>query len=153
MNKFVVFTFFMLTVHQLEASEVQCERKENESFHLVGSVKTCFMQTVTAITSPGFSITPKDDTIEGLRIDGNKKIHFLPEKVAEKFPKLLAYFANRCSVTEISKSNFEVLVKLRILLLSFNQIEKIYSNTFEDLKSLEYIQLSKKFHISLFDFQ
>lgn len=145
MKKFVVPALLMLTVCKLEAKEVQCERMGNFNYHLVGSVNSCFMLTMTTIDTPGFTISSaKNETVEGLRLAENRKIRFLPEKVSEKFPNLLAYYAYSCSLTEVFKINFEKLVKLKILLLDSNQIVKIPSDTFEDLKSLEYVQLRKK---------
>lgn len=73
----------------------------------------------------------------------NKKINFLPEKVADTFQNLLAYLASNCSLTEVSKINFE---KLHENIRAYgNKIEKIASNTFEGLTALAYFYLCKRF--------
>lgn len=144
MNDFVIFTLLVLAARQLRSAEIRCEKKENYNWHIVGSAKACFMNSATTINSTGLTITPRDETIGGLHLQSNQKVRFLPEKVSETFPNFLAYYAYGCSLTEVSKIHFENLVKLRVLQLSGNQIEKIPSNTFEDLKSLEYLDLSKK---------
>lgn len=110
------------------------------------------MQITTTINSTGVTIAPRDETIKGLTMYNNQKIHFLPEKLNETFPNLSTYLASACSITEISKMNFENLDKLRFLSLHSNHIEKIARNTFEDLKSLEVLYLRKKF-ISLIQLQ
>lgn len=147
MSSFFIFSLILLALHETKADEVAC--KKIDIFYYknfgIGSPRTCFMNHVTAIGSPMFRISsPKDDRVEGLYFWKNKKIRFLPEKVAERFPHLLMYAAWECSLTEISKSNFRSLARLTFLGLSQNQIEKIAGNTFEDLASLEHLFLSRK---------
>lgn len=146
MKEFMVFALLMLTVH-VKANIVKCEWTEYyDYFHGEDPASnTCYMHTVTTINSPGFILLSKTKNIERLVMHGNKKIRFLPEKVAESFPDLLHYLAQRCAITEISIVNFENLTKLRNLNLRENQIEKIADNTFNDLKSLTHLWLSKKF--------
>lgn len=134
----------LLMARQLHSAEVRCEKKEIKNWYLVGSENSCYI-TATTIASPGFTISQRDGAIGGLYFAENKEIYFLPEKLAETFPNLLTYFAHSCSITEVSKIHFENLVKLRTLELFRNQIEKIPSNTFEDLKSLEHLDLSMKY--------
>lgn len=75
----------------------------------------------------------------------NKIIQFLPEHVAEEFPNLLSYDANNCLIKAVSKKISIARGKWFLLSLGSNQIEQIASNTFEDLTSLEFLSLSKKF--------
>lgn len=74
---------------------------------------------------------------------GNSKISFLPQGVGGKLPNLLSYAATYCSVKAIFKDNFKGLSKLIYLGLNRNEIEKIPTNTFEDLKVLEKLELGK----------
>lgn len=76
-------------------------------------------------------------------LGNNKKIRFLPENPADKFPNLKLYRPYSCSIEEISKVNFKDLRKLRKLYLDNNAIRKVASDTFEDLTSLEYLSLGK----------
>jgi Leucine-rich repeat (LRR) protein len=86
----------------------------------------------------------RDETIEGLSFWCNYRIKYLPIQVSEKFPNLLAYQASYCSITEISKDHFQGLSKLKLLHLAANQIEKISTDTFEELVALEGLDLSNK---------
>lgn len=136
----------MISVHQLHANTVKCESKANFSYWGYagnGADRTCFMKTETAINSTGFIISSRDEHIGALQMHLNEEIRFLPEKVSETFPNLLLIWAYKCSLTEVSKNNFENLAKLRSLFLNNNQIEKIPSNAFEDLMSLSILYLRK----------
>lgn len=104
--------------------------------------KVCLMTDETSIGSNKVSISsPRDEVIKGLTFHWNKKVLFLPIKIAEVFPFLEALIAFECSLTTISKENFRNLKSLRRLDLDNNNIEKIYKNTFEDLTSLELLDL------------
>lgn len=107
-----------------------------------------------AIDSPGALITTDDDlSIKGIFFDENGKVFFLPDNVHEKFPLLLAYSAWRCSIKAINKRNFEELYNLEYLSLGVNFIERIETNTFEDLMALKQLHLRKIRKIfSLFTF-
>ena len=124
------------------ADQVSCEKIENYGWYF-GSSKTCYMDKTTEINSADTTIASRDESIEGLRFWGNKKIKFLPIKVSEKFPNLLGLEAGLCSLTTISTANFKGLNKLRFLGLQYNQIKKIRSDVFEDLVALEYLYLCK----------
>lgn len=150
MNEFVAVVLLLLMVRHINANEIECEKKKNYDYGWarVESAKTCLMLAVTLIGYRGFEISPRDDLIGGLQMQGNKKIHYLPEKVAETFPNLLIYYAQGCSLKEVSKVNFENLIKLRMLILNWNRIEMICSDTFEDLKSLEHLELCEEVFFS-----
>lgn len=106
--------------------------------------KTCFMCNSTTINSSEFTISHEyDATIGGLNFFGNKDILFLPKNPARQFPSLETYDAGNCSIKQIFKSNFEKLHKLKYLYLQSNAIEKINSDTFEDLIHLEQLSLCK----------
>lgn len=124
-----------------------CERIANYSISwgslIVLNAKTCFLDTVI-IDSIGFSLTTQpDSTITGFRSYGNRKIQFLPENVGETLPNLVFWHASYCSIKTISRDNFKNLSKLRGLGLQGNQIEKISSDTFDDLTALQILWLSK----------
>lgn len=148
MNQFFVILLLTLASRQAFAKEVSCESVEVYKYDQgpVGSVITCFMNRATAINSTGVTILwPRDETIEGLQLQMNFRIQFLPERVGEKFPNLLIYHAFVALITEVSKVNFQGLSKLQVLLLSSNKIERIASNTFEDLTSLEVLYFGMEF--------
>lgn len=137
------FFIFILLVYfwSAKAIEVPCERVEKS-----GGFVDCFMDQTTAITSDTVKISDaREESISKLWFDHNSKIFFLPIEIHEKFPNLIQINAFNCSISTISKSNFVKLSKLRILYLENNKIEKIDSDTFDDLISLEEIDLSKCF--------
>jgi Leucine-rich repeat (LRR) protein len=74
---------------------------------------------------------------------GNLKISYLPLNVGDVYPNMRSYPVNYCSVKSIRKENFKGLNKLTHLGLNRNQIERIMSNTFDGLKSLERLELGK----------
>lgn len=105
----------------------------------IGLLKTCSIKQ--AIDSIGFTFVSVHEELYGLWLGVNEKTVFLPIKVNENFPNLIAYAATECSIKTIEKKNFEKLNKLKVVRLEINQIEKISSDTFEDLASLEYLYL------------
>lgn len=127
---------------ELQAAAFTCEKIEDQSLSSpVGTVSACCMTETTSIDTPEATITTHDSSISAINFQQNKKIKFLPINVVESFAYLLAYTASSCSLKEISKSKFKGLRKLQILWLSYNQIEKISSDTFEDLTDLKKLYL------------
>lgn len=141
-----IFFVVVLVAHKALSSSVECEKVETYEYNSyeIGSPRTCFMEENTIIDAVGVTISSRDRTVEGLSLADNKKIKFLPEKIADKFPNLILYRARSCSIENISKTNFRSLGKLINLVLFANKIEKIPRDTFEDLTSLKYLHLGKK---------
>lgn len=126
-------------------NEITCESIAGGSWNdgLV-NLKTCRMRSSTSINSFGIIIeSSKDESVKGLSFYTNKNISFLPVNVAEVFPDLEGYSADDCSIKIVSKIYFQNLSKLTTLGLSNNLIERIPTNTFEDLTSVEIITLRK----------
>lgn len=148
--KFGIYRIFvcLLFVTQysiaIKAMEIACEKiGEGNWGDPVGEAKICLMHQSTIIDKSDFKILTRDESINALDFNNNKKIEFLPIKVFENFPHLLGYSARGCSIKEVSKKNFENLNKLKVLWLGDNQIEKIPSDAFEDLSALEKVYLCK----------
>lgn len=132
------FISFMIIIF-VEASSrrVPCERFEGTS---------CLMTIKTVIDSFGTIIsTGKNEVLASLTFDGNKKVSYLPIKVHKSFPNLRNLTARNCSLKSISRYNFENLTKLDQLRLDYNQIKKISSEAFRDLKSLTLLILGEIF--------
>lgn len=104
----------------------------------------CFMTDSLVIDKPNVILGTRDVEVTKLTISDNKNVTFLPIKVAEKLPNIIIYFAYKNAIKVVSRENFAGLSKLTTLFLNSNQIEKITSDTFQDLISLENIQFSKK---------
>lgn len=79
----------------------------------------------------------------------NKHLFFLPENISTTYPNLNALSAELCSIKEISKLNFHGLKELKSLWITGNPLQRIASNTFEDLESLERLYLCKISFIKL----
>lgn len=147
MLKFVILLLIVLVRDKAFSKEIFCDKVGPYDYNRlgIGSPKSCYMRNNSTIDSNGFEIASlRDESVEGLTLSHNKMIRFLPEKIFEKFPNLLIYIANNCSLSRILKNNFKGLEKLKILSLSSNQIEIINSDTFEDLSSLEVLGLRKE---------
>lgn len=119
-------------------TEVECENIMNARSDII-----CEMRESTSIESADVRISNYDEIVTWLTLSINKKIHYLPVKVAESFPNLVEYWAHNSAIKKISKMNFESLTQLKVLLLQGNEIQEIPSDTFEDLTSLKTLYLSK----------
>ena len=128
------------------ADQVSCEKIVND-YWVIGTWRTCYIGKTSEISSADTKIVSRDESVERLDFSGNGKIKFLPIEVDEKIPNMIYFSAGRCSLTKISKANFKGLSKLRVLYLSYNKIEMIGSDVFEDLIALEEVFLGEfKFH-------
>lgn len=132
----------LLCVAEVSTSQVPCEGIKVPSYF---NHKSCLMNRTTTIDSPRFTIlSAVDDSVEGLFLADNKKISHLPVGVDKVFRKLLIIVATSCSIKNLTNENFSNLTQLTTLYLGANQIEKIMSDTFTDLRSLVTLDLSKK---------
>lgn len=123
---------------EIDSEEIFCEK-----FLQFGLHDSCFVTERTAINSTNFVIgEQKDEEIGGMIFDSNKNIEYLPNKIYLQFPNLVVYKADRCSLTQISKQNFEQLKRLKVISLVSNQLKKISGNTFTGLGSLQEVNLS-----------
>lgn len=122
---------------------VACEFVRNEKYFYLDRQKTCSIPN-TAINSDDTTVA-KAESVTALSFDSNKKVLFLPVEVAVSFPNLVYYSALNCSVKRILKKHFKDMKKLKILVLSKNQIDTIRRDVFEDLNLIEFIGLGKKF--------
>lgn len=137
----IIHSAFSIAIIE-KTSKIECETVTNYHWIDVGDRKSCFMNETTEIDSNRFTIVaPRDSTIEGLYFHKNKRIFYLPVNVHQKFPELEVLTASYCSVKQISKNNFKNLKELKFLWLESNQIKTIPRDTFEDLQSLQKLEL------------
>lgn len=125
-----------------ESQKIACGRTKNATLEGV-SFKTCFSSHTARSDSPYSTFEDVDYSIQFISFVFNKKILFLPIRVAENFPNLLIYHATFCSIKTVQKVNFKDLSRLRWLFLDGNQLETIASDTFEDLTSLFRLEMSE----------
>lgn len=125
-----------------KAVEVPCERVGIKGFvhHCSFDLKT------TEINSDDVKISDaRNENTTMLFFYNNIRISFLPIEIHEKFPDLLGIIARDCAILTISKKNVNKLRKLEVLDLAKNKIQKIESDSFDDLTNIEFIGLGKRF--------
>lgn len=126
------------------SAEVYCEKLRDSRF-LNTTERWCHMEKTTKINLTGVTISSKrDDSVKVITFSGNRQIFFLPIRVHEKLPSLVDIYADRCSISVITKINFEGLSQLESLFLNSNKIKRINGDTFEGLTKLREIFLSMK---------
>lgn len=79
-----------------------------------------------------------------------KHFFFAYIRLDETFSALSVIHAVNCSIKALSKTNFRNLNRFNALYLRWNQIEKIASDTFQDLVSLKHLGLGKTCEIAIF---
>lgn len=131
-------TLLLLVIHSNGLKYVPCESVA------IGTRGwfTCFMQDATVIEASDFKIsTPRDERVQEILFNRNRKISFLPLGTSKNFPNLTGYSARNCSIKNLRKENFQNLNALKGIYLDNNQIETILSETFESLISLQEVFL------------
>lgn len=139
--------FCVLTLSESTGMRIACESVRSEKYFYLDRQKTCSIPN-TAINSDDTTVA-KAGSVTAISFNGNKKVKFLPVEVAFTFPNLVYYSALNCSIKVILKKHFKDLKKLKILILSENQIEIIRKDVFEDLRLLEFIDLGRKSFLKL----
>lgn len=141
---FSVILALLLPLLVRSSNEVICERFENHLWKADhAQLETCFIQE-QRIGSLGYSIgSLHDENVTGLWFDDNEDLFYLPENVSRTYPNLQGLSAERCSLRAIGKDNFRGLKSLRFLWLTNNMLERIPSDTFQELVSLEKLYLCK----------
>lgn len=142
---FRVFWFAILIVAcllQVKTQEIDCQKVLEMYWpDIVGRVDVCFISTFTIIEQPGATISMHNDSITGLYLELPYRMFFLPDKVGENFPNLIAYYAEEGAISTLSRANFKGLTQLKWLDLWDNLITEIASDVFQDLVALERIDL------------
>lgn len=131
-----------LSLPLAHAQQILCEKFQPLTSY-IGEHQSCSMREFTVISAPNCSLAERNELVEGLNFDGNKKISYLPLHVSANFPNLLVLTADSCFVIAITGDNLKNLNKLEELWLYGNLIERIDSDTFKDLTSLEWLNLGE----------
>lgn len=136
-NKFFTLFFLCLWVLEVKAVDFECvipyatARMCNKIDYFAESTKV-----MKIVGERDEKVT--DLTISSIRSEGMK---YLPIQVHLTFPNIEDYVAYYCDIVEVSKANFENLIKLKTIYLNGNKIEIIGSDTFYGLVNLNYIGL------------
>lgn len=106
-----------------------------------------------SIDSEGTTVSPSSDSanFKGIYFERSKDVKYLPEKLAEKFPDLLAMQVIHCEVKSVQKKHFANLKNLFYLSLFENKIKVIATDAFDDLPKLEILYLSNNENIKKLD--
>lgn len=124
---------------ELDSVDISCER-----FRDISGFEFCVMNKETVINASNFVVADlRDEEIEGITFNENKNIEYLPYKIHMQLPNLDTYWARKCAIKQITKENFEKLIRLKSLDLTYNQIQKISGNTFKGLESLTNVDLGE----------
>lgn len=124
--------------NQISCLREDCGRKRN--------IVCCSFEKSLVINSRDFFISDRrEDGVTHIILNQNSKIEFLPILVFLKFSNVQTYKADRCSIREVAKINFEHLPRLQVLNLAFNRIETLRHDTFKGLLALRNISLSNIF--------
>lgn len=145
--KLILIAIF-LSVCDAASREIACESFKNGSWTFEGREHICYMTVATSINSNDFKILSSgNESIKALTFFENRKIQYLPVDIYKSFPNLTEILGHSCSIRSLYKDNFRNLWMLKELWLIDNQIERINSDTFEDLTALEWLDLSKKLSV------
>lgn len=105
---------------------------------------------VTVLSEKTEINSTRKDYVKALGMKSNSKIGYLPVKVSEVFPNLVAYGSQNCSLREIRAEPFLGLRKLQYLSLQQHMISHIAPDAFRDLKRLKYLFLNQN-HLQYVD--
>lgn len=142
--------FFVILIvkvlHADSSNQIACGIiKDQMEFSAIGSQRTCFVGADTIVDRRDYTFSiEKDETVKALVFGKNPKLQYLPIRVNENLPKLLTYTSNGSPIKFIARENFKNMKDLKVLSIVDGKIEKVYSDSFEDLTSLEQIDLRKK---------
>jgi Leucine rich repeat len=146
MKLILAAVLLIIAKNSFASKEIGCESFKNGSWTFEGRDHICYMTVKTSINSNDVKIVPNgDEMITALTFFENRKIHYLPVDIFKSFPNLTEILGHSCSIRSLYKSSFRSLRNLKELWLVDNQIEKINSDTFEDLTALEWLDLSMNF--------
>lgn len=141
---------------ELGTSEITCDVStitiNTEYFTGNKNLKACIIRN-QAIEVEGTVIRATQDaaTIEGVSIEKNKDVKFMPERLGQTFPELTLLQVQFCGLKSIEAKHFENLRKLLYLSLFGNDIQTIGSGTFGSLPSLQTLILSNNENLKSID--
>jgi Leucine-rich repeat (LRR) protein len=134
-------------IYRSETKQISCEKILIYDYINKIHVKECICVDYTTIDSSNITMFTRDNSMEGMILNNNKKIFYLPDKIGDAYPNLIGLKAANCSIKDISRRSFKGLTKLEDLHLYYNQIQKVTSDTFEPLKKLKVLSLGETLKI------
>jgi hypothetical protein len=156
-NRNFLLVIGLILMANFVASEknIECVIKYLEWKIVNQVIPTCDVR-YQSINSTGFALSTIS-AVQGILIPWNPSVEFLPENLDKKFENVTVYYAMRCSIKKIEKSNFKGVLEMRFLNLHRNKIDMIENDAFLDNLLLQQIDLShneikyvEDFHYSCF---
>lgn len=80
---------------------------------------------------------------EAMNFKHNKELLYLPYNASHVFPGVIEYKAAYCKLQKLFRENFSGLQKLKALHLGHNELQIIDDDTFDGLRSLEFLSLGR----------
>jgi len=143
----IIFCIAIIFELQVDANEtVSCVKKQKwMNFKIFSGTRflTCHIQS--RIASKGYEFSNLDqynDQIQAISFSENQDISYLPDKIYEKYQKVLMFAASSCKIVSVEKSNFEKLFNLTAVDLSDNLLQHIPKDLFQDSQHLQLISFS-----------
>ncbi|KAL7048091.1 hypothetical protein ACKWTF_003208 [Chironomus riparius] len=125
-------------------------RIKHTTFPKIGSLLSFNIFAFVQIDQDNFEIgSTRNESIQGLNSKSNDDIEFLPVKVYEKFPNLIAYQFKSSAVRSVEYKHFEKLKELESISLIDNQILQITNDAFKDSPKLKYLNLNENLLVDI----
>lgn len=149
----LICCYSAICTHSAAAENLKCDKFDEYAHRhfekTYGNMEKCCVVTETSgIRHDDSTFLVVDDvTVDGLKIDTKLEadVYFLPVRIYQSYPNLIGIYSEKQKIEEISKKNFERLLKLEYLFLNDNKIRKIKSDTFEGLIKLKVVNLGELF--------
>lgn len=136
----------MMTVFATSATTntcvITCKREKGTWQWLARVLQTCHIKNQPA-NDANCWISPEETlAVQGLMINNNREVKFLPIEVNRMIPQLLAFEAKSCSVKSVESKHFKNMTSLAYLNLENNEISDISGDAFDDLIGLRHLSLA-----------
>lgn len=130
--------FFLIFDHG--CSQIVCEFNEIKFNILTNSNISLQSCNVTNICCSSFE---QHENITAISFTSDSKISYIPNQIYLTLPNLRIFNASKNVINEIIKSNFVKLNYLEVIDLSYNLLERIPKNVFDDSLALRMIHLGE----------
>lgn len=138
----ILIAIVFQNLYATKLKTISCEYISSFDYKSKTFIKECYMFNTSSIDALDTIFFTRDNAMESVAMDHNKKIFYLPLKIGDAFINLVTLRAGNCSIKEVSRQNFIGSRNLKYLNLEHNQINKVESGTFESLTTLNELYLA-----------
>lgn len=124
------------------SNEVTCRFYVSEWLLFKRNLNTCRIEKQKIDDAFATVSSTSNSTVEAFDIRHEKEVSFIPMQIANKFPGLVVFHINNCSIKSIGAKDLKGLKRLRILHMPRNEIGTIDKDAFKDLFKLEWLCLN-----------